>query len=488
MRIKTVKLTDYKAFLGTHTIKVGGKNLFIYGENGSGKSSLYYALKDFFQGSMENINIQMLENIFVEGFGEDDHSCGTQIAVTFSPNKNGEAVDTDYVFSTAANDTRASEDTSIRDGNKLKSFLTYRHLLGIHNLKQDDSINLFDLLVHGVLRHYSSPLTEGKELFELYEEIQEILAKQRTPQYRISKKKDEANRAIATFNKAFGQLFRDGVDNIHTNARPILEKFGHNVDFELKFTQVRPNGDYTAITGDVVSVDLTYADRVVSKPHMFLNEARLSAIAISIYLGMIKRHLQNIPCKILFLDDVFIGLDVSNRMPLLKILDEDFAEYQVFITTYDKPWFELARAHLNPNGKWRTLEFYAGYNDEGYSTPIVFDQQDLLAKANQHLTNCDYKSAAVYTRSAYEKIIRKACEDQGKKIVFKQKLKAYSSNVFWEAIKLELDPTLVTELEVHRASILNPLSHFNSELQEIRSELESAIKTVSDLRTAINGL
>lgn len=57
MKIQTIEITNYKAFLGTYTINVGCKNLFVYGENGSGKSSLYYALKDFFQASMEDIDL-----------------------------------------------------------------------------------------------------------------------------------------------------------------------------------------------------------------------------------------------------------------------------------------------------------------------------------------------------------------------------------------------------------------------------------------------
>ena len=57
MRIQTIEITNYKAFLGTYKIRVGGKNLFIYGENGSVKSSLYYALKDFFQSSIEDIDL-----------------------------------------------------------------------------------------------------------------------------------------------------------------------------------------------------------------------------------------------------------------------------------------------------------------------------------------------------------------------------------------------------------------------------------------------
>jgi predicted ATP-binding protein involved in virulence len=38
MRIQTIEITNYKAFLGTYKINVAGKNLFIYGENGSVKT------------------------------------------------------------------------------------------------------------------------------------------------------------------------------------------------------------------------------------------------------------------------------------------------------------------------------------------------------------------------------------------------------------------------------------------------------------------
>ena len=51
------------------------------------------------------------------------------------------------------------------------------------------------------------------------------------------------------------------------------------------------------------------------------------------HLGMIKRHVQGIPCKVPFLDDIFIGLDIANRLPLLEILESDFPDYQIFIIT-----------------------------------------------------------------------------------------------------------------------------------------------------------
>ncbi len=56
MRIQKVTINKYKAFTKSEEIPINGKNVFIYGENGSGKSSFYYALKDFFQSSVENVN------------------------------------------------------------------------------------------------------------------------------------------------------------------------------------------------------------------------------------------------------------------------------------------------------------------------------------------------------------------------------------------------------------------------------------------------
>jgi len=38
VRIHNIEITNDKAFLGSHKINEGGKNLFIYGENGSGIS------------------------------------------------------------------------------------------------------------------------------------------------------------------------------------------------------------------------------------------------------------------------------------------------------------------------------------------------------------------------------------------------------------------------------------------------------------------
>jgi hypothetical protein len=483
MKIQSIEITNYKAFFGTHEIKVNGKNLFIYGENGSGKSSLYYALKDFFQSSIEDIDLNELENIFIA----EDQKGKTSVKLKLSPKEQGGKGKT-FVFSANINETRSSGDTTIRDANKLKSFLTYKHLLDIHHLKKQNAINLFDLLVKGVLKHFRYSLTNGKELGELWEAVESAVAKPTGREYPINKKKIEVNTAIKLFNDAFGEMFKpESPEYILKHAGKILEHFNHNIKVTLRFSQVRPSKDYTSLEECTVGIKLHYAGKEIKYPHLFLNEAKLSAIAISIYLGMIKRHIQGIPCKILFLDDIFIGLDIANRLPLLDILDHEFPDYQIFITTYDKPWFEYAKGFLDNKTGWKTMEFYAQQTEEGYEIPCIFDDQDFLKKAEYHLQHSDYKAAAVYTRSAFEKIIRDYCEKKKKKLVFKSKLKDYTSEDFWQAVNPDLQPQTITAVKQYRNLVLNAFSHYNTEKHEIRTELTSAIEAVKVLMTELKG-
>jgi len=44
LRISKIRLVNYKFFYGEFKLPVDGENLLIYGENGSGKSSIYKAL------------------------------------------------------------------------------------------------------------------------------------------------------------------------------------------------------------------------------------------------------------------------------------------------------------------------------------------------------------------------------------------------------------------------------------------------------------
>jgi DNA repair exonuclease SbcCD ATPase subunit len=59
MKITKIELNNFRAFYGKHTIDLGkkGRNLLVYGENGSGKSSLLKAIELFIDSHVRDIPI-----------------------------------------------------------------------------------------------------------------------------------------------------------------------------------------------------------------------------------------------------------------------------------------------------------------------------------------------------------------------------------------------------------------------------------------------
>ena len=178
-------------------------------------------------------------------------------------------------------------------------------------------------------------------------------------------------------------------------------------------------------------------------------------------------------------------MDIANRLPILNILKSEFPDYQIFITTYDKPWYEYAKSYLEGAENWKTLEFYAQETKEGYEIPLVNDESDFLQKAEKYCNECDYKAAAVYTRSAFEKTLRKYCEDKKKKITFKSKLKDYTTQDFWSEVSADIKPLTKSEIEQYRDLVLNTFSHYNTEKHEIKTELKNAINAVKRLKNEL---
>ena len=91
MKIKSIQFFDYRAFFNgkndQYLLNVDGKNLLVYGENGSGKTSFYRGLKDFFHGEdfivhnqTPRLNEGFIEIILSDGTGERLEASGNKPA------------------------------------------------------------------------------------------------------------------------------------------------------------------------------------------------------------------------------------------------------------------------------------------------------------------------------------------------------------------------------------------------------------------------
>ena len=130
---------------------------------------------------------------------------------------------------------------------------------------------------------------------------------------------------------------------------------------------------------------------------------------------------------------MLIGLDMSNRLPVLDILDEYFPEHQIFLTTYDKAWYEIVKQRTS-DAEWEYAEFYSKKTDE-YEIPVYVQDKPYLEKAKEYFDDNDYKACVIYLRTAFEIAIKKFCEKKNSKSDTAKTRKSLTTNDFWGPIK-----------------------------------------------------
>ena len=124
---------------------------------------------------------------------------------------------------------------------------------------------------------------------------------------------------------------------------------------------------------------------------------------------------------------------MSNRLPVLDMLAEYFPDYQIFLTTYDKAWYEIAKQRTS-NGQWEYAEFYSEKTDE-YEIPIHVQDKPYLEKAKAYFAANDHKASAIYLRTAFEAAIKKFCETKNLRVKYRENPKELTSEDFWTPIK-----------------------------------------------------
>ena len=484
MRITKIEIKNFKAFRGPDEIDLGenGNNLLLYGENGSGKTSLYEALK-FFLESSENDSIEFknFQNIFTVDNG--------YIRLHFTPDPKLQKET--YEWSSANPDDAKVQ--PIIDASKAKGFLDYKDLLKTNYLHhEDDTVNIFDLLINTLLANIINDLTDPPRSFsEQWSDISDLLSSVQDATQEIEYLEGQ----IDTFNIGLANQLVE----LQTKVSEILRKFRYEDTFvalDSGFQGIEYNREDKTLNYQNVPIKVKFFDEDITAHHRFLNEAKLSAIALSIFLAGFQLQPPS-DLKILVFDDALIGLDMANRLPLLKILKEDFSNYQIFLMTYDKAWYEIVKQQTNKE-EWEYAEFGLSQIDE-YEMPVYIKNKADLDKAEEHLNANDYKACAIYLRTTFETILKEYCDKKGLHVRYYEDPKKLKTEDFWVKIKgetkqdktypdhkiLKLDLTLVDDIELYHRIILNPLSHATI-MNISRGEIKKAIEAVKRLKSELD--
>lgn len=459
-KINKISIENFKCFLDKFdSIEPKGKHVLIYGENGSGKSSIYWAVYTHFQSCLknptksdagkyfDNNHTENLRNIY----SQDEMTSG--IVIDFV-NENGVI----KTYTDASNLINTSDDGFMKETTFSSDFMNYKFLSKIFDFKNSKPVDLFDIFVDEIFPFVTLLKDFNKNIKVLLFEIQE-----------------SANKHISEFELPL---------------KIKLELSG--VSFDHKITGTRRSYD-GKLTKPSIILTIQIDDRIdIKHPRSFFNEAKLTCVALALRLAVFDKKYKSEECaRVIFVDDLLISLDMSNRMFVIRKLLEYAKDYQLFIFTHDYAFYDIVKDYLDSNqmkNNWECYELYSINDDLTTSNipePYVKKGIDYINQAKILYSRCNYHSSAT--------CLRKECEKQLQRLYPKNwiykinddgtsQLKSLNNleqkwNDFKSRYNLQDNP--IPNLGQYRKRILNPASHNDNQSVIYKSELKLGIEEIS---------
>ena len=514
MQIHKITIQNFKAFKESETIVLDGKSALICGNNGSGKSSFHYALHLFLQSSLPGKNIS---RYFVkhgaEGSEESllniyaDPSVLPYIIELEIKHRNDDFVRY-QIKETLSTGALPSTNDDIVFADFASDFISHRLLVNFYNFRNSQTANIWSLFENEVLPYWRDDTTgitlakwkqdielEFKRLSDVRERNVETRANERKYSRESSEYKAVIEKVYA-FNRKFNEIYISLLPQVNL----ILKEFLPDEKLEVDIKYWNPwDSDITyewLWNKPSLILLLKVNDILVPKPHTFLNEARLTALALAIRLAMFDKKFKGTGAgdvlKLLILDDLLVSLDMSFRMKLVKYLQsaDTFEGYQIIMLTHDKGLFEILQQTLaEDESKWKCFEFFETNtfpitDPKNYKNPLIVEKKDALSLADEYLRGKqkdknggvldipkDYELCALCLRKKSEQLIKRFYDPQMENIFRYRVLKELANGM--SGLKTEY---------IHQAHSKIEAILSNGEIDEVK------IKKLIDLNFNNTGL
>lgn len=517
-RINQIEVKNFKFFKNTFTLNIDRKNILLYGENGSGKSSIYWSVFTHFQAYAKEQaeaqkyftanHSQNLRNRFV------DEREGSYIKISFHDgnSETKSIVDSDVDYYPANEETlRFMRGTAMSS-----DFLNYKILSSLFDFKNSEDNQVFSIFEKEILPYidFDEPYqkidgtsTDTQNAGEWWGYIKRIINTEGVIP-RNEKKYSSFNRGTVQYKayqeriSSFNRLLKNKLQFLVLRANAIIEDvFNIEAKIELTVSDAIFNRyiGYRNYSAKLESPKIYLKARMTSSllannaliehPRSFFNEAKITCMALALRLAILEDHAttDEFP-SVLLIDDLLISLDMPFRRMVIKQLLTYSSRFQTFIFTHDRAFFHLVMSEIKQLGntdEWKTFNLYVKKDDTGCLQPALVLEESYIAKAKAHLHMLEIPASVNALRKAAEKILKNILsQNEILQIIFEQgycnlsKMIDVFGNKYAKFLGLE---SLAAHLQDDRKLLLNPFSHDDIETPFYRRELEKTIEEIEQL-------
>lgn len=507
--INRIHICGFKAFPNDFELQLEGKNLLMYGENGSGKSSIYYALHCMFQAPLkpdagkkyfDPASEQHLKNL-------NNLDADSKIWIDFDGRH-------PFIYNI---DKEGYQFTLLGGKHPLPAqingcFVNHQFLFHFFNFRNSQRINLFPVFIKDILPFCKDDNT-GLHIGEMYDEITASIIKKGRhihPDYisNIEYFNKAVKKVVEDINIYASDRYNESFKDEDDNELVIRLRYDSNFDkpeddtneYWLKYDNiielVKENGEikerkssYKKLNEPFIGLEISEKMpdgnlRKIVKPHTYFNEAKLTAIALSVRFALLNIE-KPADGRFLALDDMLISLDMSNRAKVVDFLLKISDKYKIYLFTHDKMFFEYFKHKTKKNqDAWVYKEIYMDYD----KTPYIRNSEDYLGQAEHYIKQHEYEIAGNFLRKEAEAFCKNFLPKKKQltgdfahldlnRLIMNCKDYAAESGV--------IDISIFNELDEHRKFILNPSSHDSYDVAKYGHEVKRCLQTLRKLREII---
>ncbi len=244
----------------------------------------------------------------------------------------------------------------------------------------------------------------------------------------------DANGELASFRKAFfdyqdnleiKQMFEEQISSLsfvfeefkkvqNKAMQEALNRMSEDIGKFYSILHPEENVDSVrlAIVGEEgVEFEYSFEGKTRHPPMKYLSESHLNSLGIALFLSSVK--LFNVGSNYFILDDVVTSLDIGHRRRIIRLLRDEFRDWQVILLTHEYYWFELIKKELGPEG-WIFNEVRWD-NENGILLDLSPQNlRDLIEKKRK-----SGESVGNDLRKLLERLLKEVCESLEVKVAYR---------------------------------------------------------------------
>lgn len=532
-KIKSIQIENFKYFHSAFPIDVNSRNLLVYGENGSGKSSVYWALYTLFQSRLKP-DVASVDKYFDPTHDENllnkyalagDSS---KVEVVFEDLDNPGDPPKTYVIERGHVTTQDAADTFFAFTIASSDFLNYKMLSKLADKENSVDNDVTDIVVKEIYP-FADFATDYEDINGIHSGVLNAMRWHQYIMDAVDHLEHQTGKRVAHFDKngpkykKFQKLIRDFRNQLELYltdisiraTQKLRDKFNiHDVEvyFEVdpvyKFDEQLLHSPryrdhilhplHIRLHAKLVNAQLAGGEAEIKHLRTFFNEAKLTCIGLAIRLAVVdKKYLPGGNLStVLCLDDMLVSLDMSYRVPVTTTLLEYANNYQLCIFTHDRSLYNMMRNTIKelgyPKDKWKLLEFYrSDPAKEATEEPKVncIEPKEGIEQVRAYMAQGDYPAAGNYLRKYAEGLIKSIIpHNQTFTVNNKGEVKnAMLRDLYNKSVATgkdsfcalyDITPAVMPDISKHLERLMNPLSHDDKDVPIFRRELDDAIAEV----------